>query len=108
MNAESKPAMTTNAKDLTARRKAIEAERREFLKPQKRFEKFFQNRPLTLSKARVREMTIAALCTAEALRGCGMTDKERLARAETIALNGASNFYFEEYLQRQALRHKAA
>ena len=99
--------MTTNAKDLTARREAIKAERREFLKPKKRFEKFFQNLP-TLSKANAREMTIAALCTAEALRRCGMTDKERLRHAETIVLNGASNFYLKESLQRQALRHKAA
>ena len=103
--------MNANVNDnLTAAREAIEAERREFLKPKKRFEKFFQELPVRLSKATRREMMIAALCTAEALRGYRMPDQERLKRAEMTVLHFTFGFYLDEHerRQRQAPKRKAA
>ncbi len=94
--------------DMKARQRAIEAERREFLKPTKRFEKFFHNLPVSLSKACRREMTIAALCTAEALRRHGVPDKERLERAEMTVLNVTFGLYLKERDGRRESKRKAA
>lgn len=85
-----------------------EAETRDILKSKKRFKKFFQNLPVRLSKANVREMTIAALCTAAALKRPGMPEKERLEAAEEAVLRAAFEFYKDERRQRQAPRSKAA
>lgn len=95
-------------KNLKLRQKAAAAAAREILKPKKRFEKFFQNLPVHLSKANVREMTIAALCTAEALKRPGMPDEERFEAAESAVLRAAFTFYPDERRRRQAMKRKAA
>lgn len=95
------------AKQPKSTKKVIEAERREMLKPKKRFETYFRSLPVVLSKAKVREMTIGALCAAKVYRKFGLSGEKLMRSAETVGLEVGFDSFIDDSRQRKAIRRRS-